>query len=210
MNNNPSPQEIYRKIQDGSEAWRDLIPAGQLKWFVEGVQEAIAVYLSLIDPKDLKAELEALERATRSDTVPIYQIVSDLSPEASEALSISGPLPSKPRNTLEEKQYCDDIRSRVISAQRWRTEGDKRRWVTKAIGPPKKMGRPSDKKIDVLVGLVCAAYAGAVGELTSRSWSEAGESGIERIVGDCFANLGIDHRHSAKKAVQRHIENRRD
>jgi hypothetical protein len=70
------------------------------------------------------------------------------------------------------------------------------------------MGRPPDEKIDVLVSFLSAAYAHAVGTPATRSWSEDDESAVERIVGDVFANLGIDADYSAKKAVQRHIKRR--
>ena len=199
---------IFRKIKAGSEAWRDIIPPDQHARFVERVQQAVDIYLGIVSPKDLRDELEAFEKATRSDSAAIGQLVSGLSLDAREALSISGPLPPVPNSASDEEQYYLDIRSRLVSAQRWSPEGKKRRWRTEIVGAPRKMGRPSDARIDVLVGFICAAYADAVGKPTSRSWSEAGESEIERIVGDCLANSGIDDRHSAKKAVQRHIKNR--
>ena len=71
------------------------------------------------------------------------------------------------------------------------------------------MGRPPDEKIEVLVSFLSAAYAHAVGTPAKRSWSDSkDESAVERIVGDVFANLGIDADYSAKKALQRHIERR--
>jgi hypothetical protein len=208
MSGDLSADEIHRKIRAGSEAWRDIIPSDQHARFVERVQQAVTIYLSLVSPKDLRDELEGFEKATRSPTTPIGQLVSGLSGEAHDILAGSEPLPSPPPDGAAEQGYYNDIRSRLIRAQRWNPEGEKRRWQTDIVGPPKKMGRPSDARIEVLVSFICAAYAYAVGKPTSRSWSEKGESDIEVIVGDCFANLDIDDVYSAKKAVQRHIGNR--
>jgi hypothetical protein len=208
MSEDLSAEEILSKIQEGSEAWRDIVPSDQHARFVERVQHAVFIYLDLVSPKDLRDELEAFERATRSDSASISQLVSALSAEARDILAGLEPLPSPPDDGAAERGYYNDIRSRLVRAQRWIPEGKKRRWQTEIVGPPRKMGRPPDAKIDVLVSFICAAYAYAVGKPTARSWSEADESQIETIVEDCLANLGIDDRHSAKKAVQRHIENR--
>jgi len=210
MSEDLSAEEILRKIQAGSGAWWDIIPSNQHARFVERVQHAVAIYLDLVSPKDLRDELEAFEKATRSDSGAIEQLVSGLSSDARRALSISGPLPHASNSASDDEQYYLDIRSRLVRGQRWSREGKKRRWRTEIVGPPRKMGRPSVARIDVLVGFICAAFADATGKPTARSWSEADESAIERIVGDCFANLGIDDIHSSKKAVQRHISNRRE
>ena len=208
MSEDLSAEEILRKIQDGSEAWRDIIPSDQHARFVERVRHAVAIYLDLVSPKDLRDELEAFERATRSSSASISQLVSALSAEARDILAGLEPLPSPPDDGAAEQGYYNDIRSRLVRAQRWIPEGQKRRWQTEIVGPLRKMGRPPHAKIDVLVSFICFAYAQAVGKPTARSWAEADESQIEIIVGDCLANLGIDDRHSAKKAVQRHIVNR--
>jgi hypothetical protein len=208
MSEDLSAEEILRKIQAGSEAWRDIIPSDQHARFVERVQHAVAIYLGLVSPKDLRDELEAFERATRSSSASVSQLVSALSAEARDILAGLGPLPSPPDDSAAERGYYNDIRSRLVRAQRWIPEGKKRRWQTEIVGPPRKMGRPPHAKIDVLASFICAAYAYAVGKPTARSWSEADESQIEIIVGDCLANLGIDDRHSAKKAMRRHVENR--
>jgi hypothetical protein len=208
MSEDLSAEEILRKTQDGSEAWRDIIPPDQHARFVERIQHAVAIYLDLVSPKDLRDELEAFERATRSSSASISQLVSALSAEARDILAGLEPLPSPPDDGAAEQGYYNDIRSRLVRAQRWIPEGQKRRWQTEIVGPLRKMGRPPHAKIDVLVSFICFAYAQAVGKPTARSWAEADESQIEIIVGDCLANLGIDDRHSAKKAVQRHIVNR--
>ena len=208
MSEDLSAEEILRKTQDGSEAWRDIIPSDQHARFVERVQHAVAIYLGLVSPKDLRDELEAFERATRSSSASISQLVSALSAEARDILAGLEALPSPPDDGAAEQGYYNDIRSRLVRAQRWIPEGQKRRWQTEIVGPLRKMGRPPHAKIDVLVSFICFAYAQAVGKPTARSWAEADESQIEIIVGDCLANLGIDDRHSAKKAVQRHIVNR--
>ena len=188
--------------------WRDIIPPDQLARFVERVQQAVTIYLSLVSPKDLRDELEEFEKAIRSSAAPIRQLVSDLSADAQGILAGSEELPSPPDDSAAEQAYYNDIRSRLVRTQRWIPEGQKRRWRTDIVGPAKKMGRPSDARIDVLVSFICAAYANAVGKPPFRSWSEADESDIEIIVGNCFANLHVDDVYSAKKAVQRHIENR--
>lgn len=208
MSGDPSADEIHRKIQAGSKAWRDIIPLDQYAMFVERVQRAVGIYLGLVSPKDLRDELETFEKATRSSIAPISQLVSDLSADAQSILAGTGQLPSPPPDGAAEQGYYNDIRSRLIRAQRWLPEGGKRRWRTEIVGPAKKRGRPSDARIDVLVSLISAAYADATSKPASRSWSESNESDVEMIVGDCLANLGIDDRHSAKKAVQRHVGNR--
>lgn len=208
MNRDLSADEIHRKIRAGSEAWRDKIPSGQRARFVGRVQQAVTIYLSLVSPKDLRDELEGLERATRSSAAPISQLVSDLSPGAKDILAGTEQLPSPPPDGAAEQGYYNDIRSRLIRARRWVPEGEKRRRRTNIVGPAKKMGRPSDARIDVLVSFICAAYADAVGKPASRSWSESDESDIEIIVGDCFANLDVDDIYSAQKAVQRHVASR--
>ena len=208
MNRGLSDDKIRRKIQAGSEAWRDVIPSDQHARFVERVQSAVTIYFGLLRPKDLRAELEAFEKATQDYTAGIGDLVLGLSLAAREVLSRSGPLPPLPTCASEEETYYFDIRSRLVRAQRWIPEGKKRRWQTEIVGPPRKMGRPDDAKIDVLVSLICFAYAQAVERPAARSWSEAVETPIERIVGDCLANLGIDDVYSARKAIQRHINNR--
>jgi hypothetical protein len=208
MSGDLSADEIREKIEAGSSAWRDIIPSEEHDRFVGRVQQAVTIYLSLVSPKDLRDELEGFEKATRSPTAPIGQLISGLSADAHDILAGSEPLPSPPPDGAAEQGYYNDIRSRLIRAQRWNPEGKKRRRQTDIVGPPKKMGRPSDARIEVLVSFICAAYAYAVGKPTSRSWFEKGESDIEIIVGDCFANLDIDDVYSAQKAVQRHIGNR--
>ena len=192
MSEDLSAEEILRKTQDGSEAWRDIIPPDQHARFVERIQHAVAIYLDLVSPKDLRDELEAFERATRSSSASISQLVSALSAEARDILAGLEPLPSPPDDGAAGQDYYNDIRSRLVRAQRWIPEGKKRRWQTEIVGPPRKMGRPPHAKIDVLVSFICFAYAQAVGKPTERSWSEADESQIETIVEDCLANLGID------------------
>jgi hypothetical protein len=208
MSGDLSADEIREKIEAGSEAWRDIIPFGQHDRFVGRVQQAVTLYLSLISPKDLRDELEGFERATRSPTAPIGQLVAGLSADAQHILSRSGPLPLPPNNPSASGAYYTDIRSRLVRGQRWKSEGDKRRKVTEIVGPPKRMGRPPDADIDALVSYISVAYADAVGKSTTGSWSGENESAVERIVGDVFANLGVDAAYSAIKAVQRHIEQR--
>ena len=166
------------------------------------------IYLSLVSPKDLRDELEAFEKATRSPSVPISQLVSGLSADAQDMLFHSRPLPLPPDNPSALEAYYYDIRSRLLQGKRWKLEGSKRRKQTEIVGPPQRMGRPPDEKIEVLVSFLSAAYAHAVGTPATRSWSEENESAVERIVGDVFANLGIDADYSAKKALRRHIERR--
>ena len=210
MSECPGPDEIVRKIDAGSSAWRDIIPSEERGRFVGRVRQAVQIYLSLVSPKDLRDELEAFEKATRSPSAPISQLVSGLSADAQDMLSHSRPLPRPPDNPSASEAYYTDIRSRLLRGQRWKPEGDKRRKLIEIVGPPKRMGRPPDAKIDVLVSFLSAAYAYAVGKSATRSWSEENESAVERIVEDVFANLGIDADYSAKKAVQRHIERRDD
>jgi hypothetical protein len=70
------------------------------------------------------------------------------------------------------------------------------------------MGRPADKKIDVLVSLINNAYAYATGGYANRSRGDVPESPVEKIVGDVFAIVGIEADYSAIKAVQHHIKRR--
>ncbi len=206
MSESTNPDEVFRKIAVGSSAWRNIIPPQEHDRFVGRVQQAVQIYLSLVSPKDLRDELEAFEKATRSPTEPISQLVSGLSTDAQDMLSHSGPLPLPPDNPSASEAYYNDIRARLLRGQRWKTEGDKRRKLTEIVGPSKQMGRPPHEKIDVLVSSISAAYAQAVGKSATRSWSEENESAVETIVEDVFANLGIDADYSARKAVQRHIE----
>ena len=209
MSESPSADEVFQKIDAGSSAWQDIIPFEEHDRFVEGVKQAVQIYLSLVSPRDLRDELMAFEKATRSPSVPINQLVSGLSPDAQDILSHSGSLPLPPDNPSALEAYYNDIRSRLLRGQRWKPEGSKRRKQTEIVGPPKRVGRPPDEKIDVLVSFLSAAYAHAVGTPTTRSWWDSeDESAVERIVGDVFANLGIDADYSAKKAVQRHVERR--
>jgi hypothetical protein len=208
MSESPSADEVFQKIDDGSSAWQDIIPFEEHDRFVEGVKQAVQIYLSLVSPKDLRDELIAFEKATRSPSAPINQLVSGLSPGAQDILSHSGSLPLPPDDPAALEAYYNDIRSRLLRSQRWKPEGSKRRKQTKIVGPPKRMGRPPDTKIDALVSFMSAAYAYAVGKPATRSWSEENESAVERIVEDVFANLGIDADYSARKAVRRHIERR--
>ena len=206
MSESPNPDEVFRKIAVGSSAWRNIIPSQEHDRFVGRVQQAVQIYRGLVSPKDLRDELEAFEKATRSPSAPISQLVSGLSTDAQDMLSHSGPLPLLPDNPSALEAYYNDIRARLLQGQRWKSEGYKRRKVTEFVGPPKRMGRPLDGKIDILVSSIGAAYVYAVGKSATRSWSEESESTVERIVEDVFANLGIDQDYSAKKAVQRHIE----
>jgi len=52
MNGDPSADEIHRKIQAGSKAWRDIIPLDRHAMFVERVQQAVDIYLGLVSPKE--------------------------------------------------------------------------------------------------------------------------------------------------------------
>ena len=211
MSESPSADEVFQKIDAGSSAWQDIIPFEEHDRFVEGVKQAVQIYLSLVSPKDLRDELEAFEKATRSPSVPISQLVSGLSAEAQDMLFHSRPLPLPPDNPSALEAYYYDIRSRLLQGKRWKLEGSKRRKQTEIVGPPQRMGRPPDEKIEVLVSFLSAAYAHAVGTPATRSWSDSkDESAVERIVGDVFANLDIDADYNAKSAVRRHIERRDD
>jgi len=210
MSKSPSADEVFQRIDAGSSAWRDIVPFEEHDRFVEGVKQAVQIYLSLVSPKDLRDELKAFEKATRTPSAPINQLVSGLSPGAQDILSHSGSLPLPPNDPLALEAYYNDIRSRLLRGQRWRIEGDRRRKQTEIVGPARRMGRPPDTEIDVLVSFMSAAYGYAVGKPATRSWSEENESAVERIVGDVFANLSIDADYSARKAVQRHIERRGD
>lgn len=87
MNRGLSDAEIRRKIQAGSEAWRDVIPSDQHARFVERVQSAVTIYFGLLRPKDLRAELEVFEKATQDYTAGIGDLVLGLSLAAREVLS---------------------------------------------------------------------------------------------------------------------------
>ena len=208
MTESPSADEVIRKIDAGSSAWRDIIPSKEHDRFVGRVKQAVQIYLNLVSPKELRDELEVFEKAIQSRPTSTSQLVSGLSADAQDTLSRSGPLPPPPDNASDSEAYYNDIRSRLLRGQRWKIEGDKRRKLTEIVGPPKRMGRPPDAKIDVLVSSISVAYGHAVGTPVTRSWSEENESAVEKIVEDVFSNLGIDDDHSAKKAVQRHIEQR--
>ena len=108
MSEDLSAEEILRKTQDGSEAWRDIIPSDQHARFVERVQHAVAIYLGLVSPKDLRDELEAFERATRSSSASISQLVSALSAEARDILAGLEALPSPPDDGAAEQGYYND------------------------------------------------------------------------------------------------------
>jgi hypothetical protein len=216
MSGDLSGDEIREKIEVGSANWRDIVPNEKRDWFVGRVQEAVRLYLSLVSPKDLRDELEGFEKATRSPTAPIGQLVSGLSEEAQSILSRSGPLPLPPNDPSATEEYYNEIRSRLLRGQRWKAEGDKRRKKIDIVGPPRRMGRPPAEKIDVLVSFISSAYAAAVGKPVTRSWtdeaphswSEEAESAVEKIVEDVFESLGINKKYSAKKAVQRHVKER--
>ena len=211
MSGDLSADEIFEKIEAGSSAWRDIIPSEKHDRFVGRVQQAVTIHESLVRPKDLRDELEGFEKATRSPSAPITQLVSGLSADAQDALFHSRPLPLPPDNPAALEAYYYDIRSRLLQGKRWKLEGSKRRKQTEIVGPPQRMGRPPDEKIEVLVSFLSAAYAHAVGTPATRSWSDSkDESAVERIVGDVFANLDIDADYNAKSAVRRHIERRDD
>jgi len=208
MSGDLSADEIREKIEAGSSAWRGTIPSKEHDRFVGRVQQAVTIYESLVRPKDLRDELEGFERATRSPTAPIGQLVAGLSADAQHILSRSGPLPLPPNNPSASEAYYTDIRSRLVRGQRWKSERDKRRKVTEIVGPPKRMGRPPDADIDVLVGLISGAYVYATGKPSTRYETETIESALESIVEDVFRNMCIDEAYNSKKAVRRHIERR--
>ena len=210
MSSNLSAYEIYKKIHAGSSAWRDIIPSKKHVWFVGRVQIAAKIYLGLISREDLRAELEGLEKATRSPSASIGPLVPGLSVDAQKILAGLGSLPVLPDDpsAMDMETYYNGIRSRLLRSQRWKPEGDKRRKKTEIVGPPKQIGQPSHAKIDTLVGLISGAYAYATGNLATRSWSDEDESAVERIIEDVLANLGIDDAYSAKKALRRYMEKR--
>lgn len=104
-----SVDEILRKIKVGSGAWRDIIPSDQHGRFVERVQQAVSIYLGLVRPKDLRDELERFEKATRSRSALIGQLVSGLSVDARSILANPDPLPPSPNNAAAEEEYYNDI-----------------------------------------------------------------------------------------------------
>jgi len=120
MSEGPSADEVFQKIDAGSSAWQDIIPFKEHDRFVEGVKQAVQIYLSLVSPKDLRDELKAFEKATRSPSAPINQLVSGLSPGAQDILSHSGSLPLPPNDPLALEAYYNDIRSRLFRGQRWK------------------------------------------------------------------------------------------
>ena len=209
MTEYPSAEEALQKIAAGSRAWRNIIPSEEHGRFVEAVKQAVNMYLKLVSPKDLRDELEAFEKASRSPSPPIVQLVSALSPDAQKVLTHLTPLPHPPNSPSALKAYYLEIRSRLVLGQQWKHAGDKRRKLTKIVGPPKQMGRPPNTAIDVLVSFISAAYAHSVGEPARQPWSDEDEdTALEVILEDVFRNLLIDDVYSAKKALQRHIEQR--
>jgi len=201
-------QQILNKIKMGSITWQHIIPTKEHQRFVKRIQEAVEVYLDLVSPEDLASELRTFEKIIRNSPELTRQSLRKLSNEARAVLygpeQLISALPDYPSQNLHE-----EVKSRLVSSQSWRSEaGGKRRKHTRIVGPSRTRGRPSCAKIDVLVSRISAAYASATGEPPTRSWSEAEESNIEKIVEDCLSNIGIDDIFSAKAAVRRHIENR--
>ena len=71
MSESPSADEVIRRIDAGSSAWRDIIPSKEHDRFVGRVKQAVQIYLNLVSPKELRDELEAFDKATRSCSAPI-------------------------------------------------------------------------------------------------------------------------------------------
>jgi len=123
MSESPGADEVIRKIDAGSSAWLDIIPSEEHDRFVGRVKQAVQIYLNLVSPKELRDELEAFEKATRSPSAPISQLVPGLSADAQDMLPHSRPLPLPPDNPSTSDAYYNDIRSHLLRGQRWTPKG---------------------------------------------------------------------------------------
>jgi hypothetical protein len=87
MSGGLSADEFLNKIETGSSVWRDIMPPEEQGWLVGHVPKAVMIYLGFVSPRDLRDALEGFEKATRSLSAPIGQLVSRLSVDAQKILA---------------------------------------------------------------------------------------------------------------------------
>ena len=92
MSGGLSADEFLNKIESGSSIRRSIMPPEEQDWLVGYVPRAVMIYLGFVSPRDLRDALEGFEKATRSLSTPIGQLVSRLSVDAQKILTHLGSL----------------------------------------------------------------------------------------------------------------------
>ena len=203
-------RNAHQKINEYKSAWHGMVPSSRFDWFVERVKMAVEIYYMLSEPANLSAELKKIEKISKRHPAELPLLIENASPMVQEILTRDGALPSLPDadDGASLAEFAYDIRSRIVIAEYWVKEGQKRRKKVKT-GNALPFKRPKQEKINILVSLVASALSSANGEASKRSWSGEMKSPIEAILGDVFDVLNIDGTHSVNEALRRHIENRK-
>ena len=202
------PDYYFAKLQGSQQGWAGFFPKAKSDIFFERVKSAVKDFVSLSDQSDLASAVDTLNKACRTPSKTLPAIFNDLKDDLGDLIDHAwNPLPETPRNLRGWSDFAGELESRLVSTDRWKDEGVRRRRVRKPIAqrPP---SRPSKAKIDVLVSRVAAAYAGASGKRVTRSRGTSPATSFERIIADIFANMEIDDIADSKTFVRRHVEAR--
>ncbi len=202
------PDYYFAKLQGSQQGWAGFFPKAKSDIFFERVKSAVDDFVSLSDQSDLASAVDTLNKACRNPSTALPAILADLKDDVSDLIDHPwNPLPATPRNLRDWSDFAGELESRLVSTDRWKDEGVRRRRVRKLVSQ-RSPYRPNKAKLDVLVSRIAAAYAGASGKPVTRSRGTSPETPFEQITADIFANLEIDDIANANTFVIRHVKAR--
>jgi len=204
----PDVLGAIRTIDACKVSWEGLVPDEELEWLVDRIKSAVEIYYELPTQAEFSDQLKKIESATTHPYSELVRLISNASEAVRKILEIHGgklEIPSRDGDELAD--FAAEVRSRIIIASYWRPEGDKNRRMTRVVATP-PFKRPKNARLELLVSLVSAAYAGATGNSVSRSWTLEEPKEIEILLDDVFDAIGISDNHSYLEALRRQVKNR--
>ena len=184
---------------------KQFIPEDKFDIFSERIGVAIELYQDIDEPKQIKRELKEINRIAKKPNYTLVNVMKNISGTTIEILERLSPLPTLPEpsdiNALSS--YASDIRKRIVRGSVLYSDR-----VHNVLVGPSEIGRPSKRRVDVLVAFVAAAYVSATGGVVRRQWDSDSDSDsgyateFHEILMVIFVNLGI--KASIDGAIRRH------
>jgi hypothetical protein len=212
-----TPSEAIMRIEKNSDHFKRYTPEKEGgTQLVQAVKNACEIYLSIESPKQIRGEINALEKAIRTRPMDVHRLLSEASPNTLRLIYQCKTTPS-----IEELRMLE---TRNEALQRLRAAliyTEKSTGKFESIGPKLKQGRQKNTPELILVSYLAAAFV-KVKKVkrkskkkgkTTRSWSTSNHldgdlSTFENFVEDVFVALLIDDQFSVKNLVRLHIEER--